>query len=170
MKNLLIVLILMLGVSIFYSCSKTECETCVYTFVWEDASMIGVDVPPQLLPADTEYCDDYLSNHKEGWVDVVVESAECETCAYSFAWVDAPDGWIADDAATTAMNTVSDAMNSSASGELCGHALTDAEDAFAATANSGEATMNDNGTPYDDTDDTMIMPAWAITMDCTAVE
>ena len=36
MKNLLIALILMLGVSIFYSCSKTECETCVYTFVWEE--------------------------------------------------------------------------------------------------------------------------------------
>jgi len=113
MKNLLIVLTLILGVSIFSSCSKEECETC----------------------------------------------------AYNFAWVDAPTDWEADEAATTAMNTVNDAMNSSASGELCDDALTDAKDAFAAldaTATSGEAMTDAEGN--------VIMPGWAITMDCTAVE
>ena len=37
MKNLMIVLTLILGVSIFSSCSKEECETCTYTFMWVDA-------------------------------------------------------------------------------------------------------------------------------------
>tara|TARA_B100000427_G_scaffold274873_1_gene243198 strand:- start:1350 stop:1910 length:561 start_codon:yes stop_codon:yes gene_type:complete len=169
MKNLLIVLALILGVSIFYSCSKTECETCAYTFSWEDPTMIA-DVPSQLLPADTEYCDEALTNHKEGWVDVVINSAECEICTYTFSWVDVTD-YEADDAAATVMNGAMDALNSSASGYLCGDALIDAKEAFSAlesTETSGAATMDNNGTPDDTSDDIMTIPGWVITMDCIA--
>ena len=169
MKNLSIVIPLMLGVSIFFSCSKKECETCVYTFSWEDPTMI-TDVPSELLPADKEYCDEALTNHKEGWVDVVINSAECEICNYTFSWVDVTD-YEADDAATAAMNGAMDALNSSASGYLCGDALSNAKEAFSAldpTETSGAATMDNNGTPNDTSDDIMIIPGWLITMDCVA--
>ena len=35
----MIVLTLILGVSIFSSCSKEECETCTYTFAWVDVAV-----------------------------------------------------------------------------------------------------------------------------------
>ena len=169
MKNLSIVIPLMLCVSVFFSCSKKECEKCVYIFTWEDPTMI-TDVPSELLPADTVYCDEALTNHKEGWVDVVINSTECEICTYTFSWVDVIE-YEADDAATIAMNGAMDALNSSASGYLCGDALSDAKEAFSAldtTETSGAATMDNNGTPDDTSDDIITIPGWLITMDCIA--
>ena len=86
MKNLMIVLTLILGVSIFSSCSKEECETCTYAFAW-------VDVADDYAPADDsdaaaamaevmedytdgELCDDALSEAKAAATDGVVESGE----------------------------------------------------------------------------------------------
>ena len=63
MKNFLIVLTLMLGVSIFSSCSKEECETCTYAFAWEDAEKTD-EAPDGVVPAEAEYCDDELTDHK----------------------------------------------------------------------------------------------------------
>jgi len=76
MKNLMIVLTLILGVSIFSSCSKEECETCTYAFTWVDAE--GVVLADQTADAhmteamndvkgtdaDGELCDDALTDAK----------------------------------------------------------------------------------------------------------
>lgn len=116
MKNLLIVLTLILGVSIFSSCSKEECETC----------------------------------------------------AYNFAWVDAPADWEmeADSDAADAQEDVMDALPALASGDICDDDLTAAKDAFNAdtVVKSGDAMMDE------DDETIMVHPAWAVTMDCQASE
>tara|TARA_B100000427_G_scaffold321108_1_gene321240 strand:+ start:636 stop:1022 length:387 start_codon:yes stop_codon:yes gene_type:complete len=79
MKNLMIVLTLILGVSIFSSCTKEECETCTYTFTWVDAE--GVALEDQTADehateamnavmgtdANGELCDDALTDAKSAF-------------------------------------------------------------------------------------------------------
>ena len=81
MKNLMIVLTLILGVSIFSSCSKEECETCTYTFMWMDAEGNEVAVADYEENADEtaareatiagysdgELCDDALTDAKDAF-------------------------------------------------------------------------------------------------------
>ena len=93
MKNLMIVLTLILGVSIFSSCSKEECETCTYTFAWADADYTAADdsdaaaLMAEVMEdyTDGELCDDALSDAKAAATDGVVESGEAvvdvECCA-----------------------------------------------------------------------------------------
>ena len=84
MKNFLIVLTLILGVSIFSSCSKEECETCTYTFAWADADYTAADESDAAAAmaevmedyTDGELCDDALSDAKAAATDGVVESGD----------------------------------------------------------------------------------------------
>ena len=97
MKNLMIVLTLILGVSIFSSCSKEECETCTYTFAWYDIddNMLGDDYVPNEAEVEAmnsvmaanyasgELCDDALTDAKDaftaaGAVDGVLSGDETE--------------------------------------------------------------------------------------------
>ena len=79
MKNLLIVLTLILGVSIFSSCSKEECETCTYAFMWVDADGVALESQDadehateamnsvMGTDANGDLCDDALTDAKDAF-------------------------------------------------------------------------------------------------------
>ena len=108
MKNLLIALTLILGVSIFSSCSKEECETCTYVFAWVDVADDYVATADETAAmegvmegeTDGELCDDALTDAKDAWTaaggdqnvaatDAVVDDPDTdvdETAAAISAW------------------------------------------------------------------------------------